>query len=219
MAFQQYPTPYRLLVVVAPIGLLAVVGADGVWRRASRAARPGPARSLVLLLAAVLALPLMRGPQRLIFAVSDIRSWGLGLVDRNARDAVLNEESPARGADAVRDQVRPGEAIYVFGHPQVYQELGAREAVEITGWASTLMPDRVWRERDRELVRSRPRLIFLEGSVAVDVRANSPGLTAMLARDYTVIARSPLGIWYRTDRPGAASGVPGDNRLASIRTS
>jgi hypothetical protein len=216
LAFQQYPTPYRLLVIVAPVGLLAVVGADAVWRwvRSPDARRPG-LRLLVVPLALVLALPLARGPQRLLFAAGDVPSWGLGQVERNARDAVLIQEFAAPDADPVRALVRPGDAIYVFGHPQVYQELGAREAVEITGWASTLMPDRVWRERDRELVRSRPRLVLVENDDADVVRARSPQFARLLDEQYTVVARAPRGVWYLTRTPGTPSGIPGDNRLAS----
>ena len=111
--------------------------------------------------------------------------------------------------------MRPGDAVFVFGLPLIYEQLDAREAVEITGWASTLMPERVWRERDRELVRSRPRLVFVDSSIADAVRDHSPGFVAMLAADYRVVATTPTGVWYRTDRPGTPAGVPGDNRLAS----
>jgi hypothetical protein len=222
LAFQQYPTPYRLLVIVAPVGLLATLGADALWRwirpAAPAAASAGPRRPglrlLVLPLVAVLALPLLRGPQRLLFAASDVPSWGLAQAPRNARDAVLLQEFAARDADPVRSRARPGDAIYVFGHPQVYQELGAREAVEITGWASTLMPERVWRERDRELVRSRPRLVMIEDDDADQVRASSPRFAALLDSAYTPVAKAPRGTWYETRDPGTPSGVPGDNRLA-----
>jgi hypothetical protein len=216
LAFQQYPTPYRLLVIVAPIGLLAVVGADDVWRwvRSPHARRPG-LRLLVVPLVLVLALPLARGPQRLLFAAGDVPSWGLGQEQRNARDAVLIQQFAAADADPVRALVRPGDAIYVFGHPQVYQELGAREAVEITGWAATLMPDRVWRERDRQLERSRPRLVLVEDDDADVVRARSPRFARLLDEQYTVVARAPRGVWYGTRTPGTPSGIPGDNRLAS----
>jgi len=215
LAFQQYPTPYRFLVVVAPVGLLAVVGADAVWRRVGGPGRSRAARAAVLVVAAVLALPLARGPERLLVAAPDVPGWGLGRADRDARDALLIGIDAAADADPVRPLVRPGDAVFVFGLPLIYEQLDAREAVEITGWASTLMPERVWRERDRELVRSRPRLVFVDSSIADAVRDHSPGFVAMLAADYRVVATTPTGVWYRTDRPGTPAGVPGDNRLAS----
>ena len=214
LAFQQYPTPYRMLVIIAPLALVAVAGVDTVWRRAAAAARPR-VRVWALLLVAFLALPLARGPQRIVFAAAAVPSWGLGQDQRNPRDAVLVGQRPQDDVGPMRDLVRPGEAIYVFGVPQLYQELHAREAVEITGWASTLMPDRVWRERDRQLVRSRPRLVFVDGSIAEAVQAGSPRFVQVLATDYTVVAVTPNGRWFRTDRPGTPSGVPGDNELAS----
>jgi len=215
LAFQQYATPYRFLVVVAPMGVLAVVGADVVWRRLTAPGSRAGVRVVALLAAAVLALPLARGPQRLLFAAKDVPAWGLGRAQRDARDIVLTSAHTADDVEPVRGLVRPGEAIYVFGQPQLYTELGTYEALEITGWAATLMPERVWRERDRELVRSRPRLVFVDASIADAVRDHSPGFTAMLAASYRRVGSTPGGTWYRTDRPGVPAGVPGDNRLTT----
>jgi hypothetical protein len=215
LAVQQFPTPYRLLVLVAPLGLLAMVGADVVARRVERAGT-GLIRRRVLALAlvAVLALPLLRGPQRLVFMASQLPSWGLGQDQRNARDFVMIGQPLDRDAEPVRGLIPPGSAIYVIGHPQLYQLLRAREAIEINGWGIGLMPDRVWDELDRELVRSRPQWIFIENDYVADLNRQAPATAAMLAAQYRPVASTPLGVWYRTATPGRPSGIPGDNQLA-----
>jgi hypothetical protein len=218
LAWPQYPTPYRLLVLVAPLGLLAVVGADVVWRWSERAAAGVPGRLrrrrvIALALTTLLALPMLRGPERLLVTAGRVPSWGLGQDARNARDFVLTDEHPDQDVAPVRSQIRPGSAIFVLGHPQPYQLLGAREAVEISGWSVTLMPDPVWAELDRELARSRPEWVFVENDDLADLPRRLPRMLGLLAGQYQRVADVPRGVWYRTTTPGAPSGTPGDNRL------
>jgi hypothetical protein len=208
LAYPQYPTPYRLLILMAPLGLLAITGADVVLCR-----RTARARLALLALAALLLLPSMRGPQRLLFAAPDVPSWGLGVADRNARDEVLISEYAGRDVAPVRALVRPGASMYVIGHPQPYQLLGTREAIEVSGWGAATQPPRVWAERDRELVRSRPEWVFVESDMVPLVRSSAPRFAAVLEESYRKVASAPRGTWYRTDAPGTPSGIPGDNRL------
>jgi hypothetical protein len=220
LAWPQFPTPYRLLVLVGPLGMLAVVGLGVLVGRAAARDHARPHRPLAVLLAvlAVLALPSMRGPQRLLFATGQVPTWGLGEADRNARDEVLIHEYPSQDVAPVRGKIRPGDSVYVIGHPQPYQLLHVEEAIEIAGWGSKLQPSLVWRERDRELVRSRPLWVFIETEMSRDVEQLAPRFTTVLAVDYRRIATTPRGIWYRNDRPGIPAGVPGDNQLANKNT-
>jgi hypothetical protein len=225
LAVPQYPTPYRLLVLVAPLGFVAVSGLSSVFawvdaladRRAAAGGsrcRPVRYRVAALTVMAVLLLPMLRGPQRLLFAIGEVPSWGLGEDARLNRDLVLtSQQGLQQDARLVAGVVTPGEPIYVIGDPRLYQLLRARQAIEISGWAVSLMPEPVWHERDRELVRSQPAVIYVESSQAQNVATRSPGLAAMLQRSYAVIARGVSGVWYVTDDPGTPSGVPGDNRL------
>jgi hypothetical protein len=217
LAWPQFPTPYRLLVLVAPLGLLAVVGLGVVVERVDSAHRR---RRTALLLAtlAVLALPSLRGPQRLLFAAGQIPAWGLGVTDRDARDEILIHEYPSQDVAPVRAMIHPGDTMYVLGHPQPYQLLGHQEAIEISGWGSILQPAPVWRERDRELVRTRPRWLFIETQMRPDLQTLAPRFSALLTQTYRPVATTPRGTWYRTDRPGPPSAAPGDNRLAADRS-
>lgn len=212
LAWPQFPTPYRLLVLVAPLGLLATVGLGVVLTWARRRPAIGPVGALVVL--AVLALPSMRGPQRLLFAARDVPTWGLGVAARDARDEVLIGESANADVAPVRASIRPGESVYVLGHPQPYRLLGAREAIEVVGWGSVLQPARVWRERERELLRSRPQWLFVEADLRTTVKQLAPQLDTLIDTSYRPAAAAPRGTWYRTDSPGQPSGIPGDNRLA-----
>jgi len=241
LAIPQYPTPYRLLVLVAPLGFVAVAGLSSVFgwadrradrypdryveRSAGRSAgrraaaggaprRPVRYRVAALAVMAVLLLPMLRGPQRLLFAAGQVPSWGLGQDARLSRDLVLTSQQVLQqDAQLVAGRVTPGAPIYVIGDPRIYQLLQARQAIEVSGWAVSLMPAPVWKERDRELVRSRPALIYVESSAIEGLATSSPGLSAMLQRSYRVIARGAGGVWYATGAPGAASGIPGDNQL------
>ena len=117
-----------------------------------------------------------------------------------------------RDAAPVRSMVRPGQAIYVLGDPRIYDLLGAHEAIEITGSAGGLMPPRVWTERDRELVRSRPEFVFLEAGALDDLATLSPGLAAVLRNRYREVARTPGGAWYPptvASHPAASPGTTG----------
>jgi hypothetical protein len=221
LAIPQYPTPYRLLVVVAPLGFVAVVGLSSVLSWADRRAAAGSVkrgrlwyRGAVLAVMAVLVLPMVRGPQRLLFAAGQIPSWGLSQDARLHRDLVLtSQQILGQDAQLVAGMVTPGEPIYVIGDPRIYQLLRARQAIEVSGWAASLMPTPVWQERDRELVRSRPALIYIETAEIDAVATRSPGSAEMLRRSYRVIARGAGGLWYSTDSPGAPAGIPGDNQL------
>jgi hypothetical protein len=221
LAIPQYPTPYRLLVLVAPLGFIAVAGLSSVLAWADRRAAAGRStrapmgyRVAVLAVLALLALPMLRGPQRLLFAVGQVPSWGLGQDARLGRDLVLTSQQVLQqDARLVAGVVRPDEPIYVIGDPRIYLLLRARQAIEVSGWAVSLMPEPVWRERDRELVRSRPAVIYVEQAQIPDLATRSPGLAAMLQSSYRVIARGAGGVWYSTTGPGVPSGVPGDNQL------
>lgn len=211
----QFPGQYRLLMLAAPFGLLAVVGADVVWRWVERA-RPGrPRRRLaVLLVAALLAVPLTWGPQRLIANAGDIEAWGLGEDARNARDFVLLGERHDLEVVDVRDRISPGTPVYVFGHAQVYELVDAVPAIAISGWDVDSKPSRVWRELDRELELARPAWIYIEHGYHGLIADRAPRLDGMLQTDYHLAATGRRGDWFRTDEPGRPCGVPCDNRLA-----
>ena len=221
LAWPQFPGQYRMLMLATPCGLLAVVGADVVWRWVDRpAVGLVRRRTMVMGVAAVLMMPMMWGPQRLVANAGEIPAWGLGEDARNARDFVLLGEHHDLETAPVRDQISAGTPIYVFGHPQLYELVDTEPAVAISGWDVDSKPLRVWRELDRELVQAQPEWIYVEGAYQdaergyLDVIARrAPKTASMLATRYEKVASVPHGVWYRTAAPGSACGIPCDNRL------
>lgn len=194
----QYPGAYRLLMLAAPLGLLACVGADVVWRRVER--RPeGRTRRRVAAVAAlvVLSLPMGWGPWRLASDAGRI-PWGLDVGARNARDFVLIRQPHDLDVVRVRPLIRPGTAIYVFGHPQIYELVDAYQAVPISGWDPDDMPRRVWTERDRELSITRPEWVYVEAKFVPWVERRSPRFAHLLGARYEMVSSSERGIWYHT---------------------
>jgi len=208
MALTQYPTTYRPLLLVVPVGLLALLGAralQAAWPPWPRGARTAVVAGLI-----VLALPLARGP----VGVARVAPGGLSLSmsARLARDERLSDGGARAQAAPVIGRVPAGEPIYVLGDPRIYLWTSTRQAVEVHGWSPELSPDRVWRELDRELQRSRPALVYIDAFSAPYLIAHAPGVDAMLRSSYRVLATVPMadgspgvaGTWWQTSQPGRA---------------
>ncbi len=210
LALPQFPTPYRLLLLAAPVGLLAVAGLQHLAGLTSgRALRTATAVVLV-------GLALLTGRQVLHLA----RSGGPAGLDLTAR-VTRADNGPAaaalRAANEVASRVPPRSPVYVFGDPRILLLLNARQGAEITGWSMEMQPASVWRELDRELTRSRPPFVFVDPTFA-DVLAGTPeaaGVLDLLARQYQVFARTAEGTWYLTLRPGSPIPAPDGVRLGS----
>ena len=219
LAWPQYPGQYRMLMLAAPVGLLAVVGADVVWRWTAREGRVRAVRrAIVLGTAVVLSLPMLWGPQRLFANRSEIPGWGLGEDARNSRDFVLLGQDHDRKVRDLRGRIAPGTAVYVFGHPHIYELLDVYPAISISGWDADAKPRRVWAELERELVAARPEWIYVEyewSRYRSIIPERAPKVAAMLNTSYTVASSASHGAWYRTASPGRPCGIPCRNDLAT----
>jgi hypothetical protein len=214
LAWPQFAGQYRMLMLAAPCGLLAVIGADPLWRWVEgRAKGLLWRRPLVFGAAAVLIIPMLWGPYRLMSQADEIPSWGLGEKARNARDFILLDEHHDQVAAPVRDKIPPGAAIYVFGHPQIYELVDAYPAIAISGWDVDDKPYRVWAELDRELTRAQPEWIYIEDEYRDEIKNRSPHVATMLATYYRRVATVAEGSWYQTASPGQPCGIPCDNQL------
>ncbi len=216
LAWPQFPGQYRMLMLAAPCGVLAMVGADVLWRWVVRS-RPGVVRRRVTVLgiAAVLMAPMMWGPQRLLANASEIPSWGLAEDARNARDFVLLGEHHDLEVAPVSNQISPGTPIYVFGHPQIYEVVDAVPAVAISGWDVDSKPRRVWTELDRQLAEARPEWIYVENGYLDLIARRSPQVAKVVATRYRLAASVPRGAWYRTETPGQPCVIRCDTQFDS----
>ncbi len=219
LTLPQLWTTYRWLLLAAPVGLLAVDGLEVVlgWFQARRAA-PGswPARGTLLLrvvaagAAAALTVPMLSQPIDLVRHARE-RPWGLDQKARIGRgidgDLIAAEVAPMVG------RVTPGEPIYVMGNPGLMALLKADQGAELAGWSMSMMPAVVWDELARELDRSRPALIFVDGRDWGPSRTG-PGraVFAMIAQQYRPTAVTPDGTWYQIVDPARpAPGLDGNH--------
>ena len=92
--------------------------------------------------------------------------------------------------------------------------LHAAPATEITGWSLPQMRPIVWAELTRELHTARPRFVFISGEDwSQHRRGVGRGIFSLLAQRYRVIAGSPDGTWYETNKPGRPLPEPGGNQI------
>ena len=213
LAAPQLPTTYRQLVLLPPIGLLAVLGLDRVLDLA--ADRPRRVRAALAAVLVVAALPLAAP---LVTLTRALAADGPALDLGDARRLAVGDRiggSPMVGPAAVmRSTIPPGTAIYVLGDPVVYRVLGARQAIEMNGWGPEIMSPRMWSETLRELRRSRPEWVFVEQDYQSYID-RAPGVTAFLSQAYT--ATTPLGaegVWWHTATPGRPAPSVEGNLLA-----
>ncbi len=215
LAAPQLPTTYRVLILLPPIGLLAVLGLDAFVAGLTR-------RSQVLRAVAVAALvvaALLPAPRivRLVTALTTSPPGGAPFSDP-ARLAVGDRigGSPMVAAASVMHSTIPaGTAIYVLGDPVVYRVLGARQAIEMNGWGPEIMSPRMWAEILRELRRSRPEWVFVESGYQRDID-RAPGLLPFLHQTYTAVPR-PGGVWWHTTRIGTLAPTADGNQVAALR--
>ena len=101
------------------------------------------------------------------------------------------------------DDAVPG-PIYVFGDPLMHTLSRRASASSVHGWAWELQPPVIWQRLESELVSEPPMFIFAEPTYDAMISRQSPGLRAMLDRDYSVHAVDELGTWYAR-RNGSSS--------------
>jgi len=219
VSLPEYPTSYRPLAVLVPLGLLAVRGAD---RLAGWAADQAPSRRPLLqrtvwlsAAALVLALPLLEHGGRLAAALAHHRV-GLG-AQRGPLAAAVSPGYRDVAAEVARlPALPPGDdPIFVLGHPLYYQLLGRTQAIELHGWGPEQETPALWTEMTRELRRSHPAVVAIDAFSLPYVRAHGAGILALLHEDYRVLAPdvggARGGTWWVTDHPGR--GAPGAGGL------
>jgi len=219
LAYPQLWTPYRFLMLSAPVGLLAVLGLESTADWFAARARRGwwvPALGVACSLAALgLTATSLRMPAHLLLNAGN-HEWGL-----NSTARISRSETPAnfRAAAVVADRVTPGEQIYVVGDPSVMSLLQARQGLELTGWSLEQMPPRVWAEATRELTLSRPALVYVDDTTqdwTLIKQEQGKAFFDQLAEQYTVLSATPDGTWYQTPEPGTPLPAPNGNQLQTV---
>ena len=198
--------PFDMLVLVVPVGLLALRGAEGAARRLEAAAGrhrwAGPASRVFPALALVAFAPALRhwwekaGPV-LHAAQSDEPDWMEGY-----RRSFYGpyDYTHRRMGFLHRPDALPG-AIYVIGDPLYQLRSGRPQAIPVNGWALETLGDERMRAVADQLQRAAPAYVFVEAHYEADLLRRAPALRGWLARDYEPVARDEKGTWHRRRRP------------------
>jgi hypothetical protein len=182
---------FDTLLLVVPLGLLAVRGVDGLLH-----AVPSPRRTAVALaLAAALLAPAMR---HWLGKAREVLPWVLGEEDGHAHRLRVNPRYRgiwAATAFLRADSALPG-PIYVFGDPLILH-LGRRpQAARIHGWGWEIFLPAQWTQLAAELARERPAYVFLDDEYDALSAAKAPGLRRWLTNGYGVLRRDSMGTWF-----------------------
>jgi hypothetical protein len=194
---------YHMLLLYAPVGVLAARGLDILIENLQRRHGGGfPAMSLsallVLPVVAALAFPAGETARRL----SDALSAGKGGIEAYQRAVSVDYAHAADAAAFLEEHAPPG-PIYVFGDPTILLLTGRPQAIPLQGSAWGFFLPSQWRELPRDLRAARPVWIFLEASSRSLLEGRSQETLALLASNYHVVWDTPYGRWYALNEPGA----------------
>ena len=181
---------YLLLLLVVPVGLLALDGLDELlrWRRAGSRA----AITLVLVIGVVPALVILGSK------AMDLARNGLGLGDRQTEyhDAVSNQYRTIR-ADVAQFDAEGVDSLYVLGNPLYLYLSGTPQALPNTGWSPEFWTDRLWSEFEAGLQEERPALLLVDSFSARLAEDRSPQTLDLVDALYSPLRPSSrAGTWY-----------------------
>jgi hypothetical protein len=198
---------YHFLLLIVPVGILAIHGIDVVSAHLSRgeAAKLRSRALIVAMLAYAASSTSLQGVFRKLQPVVD-----LALLEKTDMVGYRGWVEPEYHQiwKNTRFLVEPGALpgpIYVFDNPNYYLLAERTQAIPIHGWAVYLLP---WqRERQVEqLADSRPSYIFASPQIEQFIFDSSPKLKALIAQNYVPLSRSDEGTWYRLAEIGCSSG-------------
>lgn len=196
---------FDFLILVVPIGLLAIRGVQGLIAVAQSriplaATRPFVCAAAIVVLASLPGGRVWIGKARQ-FADGAVTS---GIDVRTYQRAVSSRYAAVWSSTAfLRADSTSSDPIYVFGDPLVQLLAGRPLASTVHGWAWELQPATIWRRVEGELAERRPRFIFVEPTYDTMIASRAAGLRALLDSAYTVRTQEPIGTWYerRADTP------------------
>ncbi len=206
IALQRKWFPYHHLLLLVPLGILAAIGVDAVWRRATaRMEDPAP-RWLAGGALALLFLGLIGALAYKVVLVPNGLGW------RGAERQVhymgrFNAEYPVVMAETafLRDPASQPGAIYIVGNPLGYYLGGRTQAAAFAGsWAQDYDRD-MWARVVDDLTRIRPPYILLVDQSRPILDARGQDVLRLLSERYRILRRGPGETWYER-APGDGGG-------------
>jgi hypothetical protein len=204
---RDYYGAHHLLVLLVPLGLLALRGAEVALEdpaAADRSDARAAVQILLLLLLVGLAIPLVSKTQALRAARGEP-----GVLADAYRRVLMPSYAPAlRAAAAVsQESAQPG-AAFVFGDPLILAFSGRAQAIPLRGSALRSMLPEHWAALPALLEQAAPSYVYVDGSLAEELRSRSPAVFALLASRYQSWWSDEQGTWYERAPAAKAASVP-----------
>lgn len=190
--------PYHFLLLIVPVGLLAVRGADGVVTATTRSDDSVPAAAVV---ATVFALSLLPGIRAAKSKWVEWRNWQISEL-RTTPVAFRQQISPSferiwnDTAFLRRTDALPG-PIYCFGDPRNVSLAGRKLAIPVNGWSWENYLESQWEDLPDWLRESKPAYICIEEYYGGLIQQRSPKAAEWIGANYEVLDRNEHRTWYR----------------------
>ena len=197
--------PFDFLVLLVPVGMLALRGVDGAMRvmRSSQIphlwVRRGARLLPILVIVALLpAFAEWRAKARPVVEAAEFGNldWVPGYqrsIDPEY-DRAWQQMAFLREPDAL-----PG-PIYVIGNPLYQLFSGRPQAIPVNGWAWETLSDERLALVAHELRAAEPAYMFVNRNFMHTVVPRAPGIITWIRLSYEPLVEDPNGTWYRHRR-------------------
>lgn len=182
---------YYSLILVVPIGMLAALGLDDVWRRTGRRGK--------LLLAAGSLLLLLSPFHYFASKFNMLRRHDFGVTLASRTDFRKEMHQPFDDsldeAEFIRSEIGPDETFHVFGDPLILMLSGRSDAIPINGWAPQTWSPEMWNRIFDQLREARPDYVYISAYVGALMRPRAPALWQFLKDNYSVVTSDKYHAW------------------------
>jgi hypothetical protein len=187
---------YQYLLLLVPLGILAAIGVDAVWRQAAAATRAGARRVAGLALALVFLGLAVALAQKAILFRHGLPSATQELRLRYAERFNPNYAPVFLDSAFLRDPSGLPGAIYVFGDPLYYYLAGRTQAVPVPGaWVENYDAG-TWDTIAEHLARRLPPYVLVSHELRGTIAQSAPRIVRLLGERYRLLRESPKGTWY-----------------------
>jgi hypothetical protein len=191
--------PYHFLLLVVPVGILAVRGMDRLLAAVRERSTPSETGMKMVTALAILAATV----PGLLFWLPKARHFTASLLDGDlAKPGVYQSlmSVPYRyyardGAFLNEADAKPG-TIYVLGSPLYLLLSGRKAAIPTNGWSwAKLVPSQLERI-PRELAAAAPAYVYITREMAVVVSRCCAAIPEWLGREYSTLKADRQGTWF-----------------------
>jgi hypothetical protein len=190
---------YHFQLLGLPIGMLASYGWPTVDRLIRQTTLTRGDRSAVFLVVAMLLIQPIGSALVSIRQLASHR-FGMSEADRESLRHELSRDYRDIENDVVWLKTCEPGPILVCGNPLIFLKADRPTATAIHGWSMELYPATVREEFINQIIRARPRLIYVDRlryGIEDLILARYPGLDHFLKTEMTVRRTTETGTWYQ----------------------